>query len=167
MDIGGASTELIKIRISPFEIIKSISLPVGSVRATDWKKNGEFEIKINQILGTDLSEYYTKSLVCVAGSMTALASIYLGQKEYVGSKVEGTTISFSTFKAFTNDLRNTSVENLLLLFPFLGKRAPMIAGGSHIAELIGTKLKVEIIKISTRGLRYGTIVSGEIDEQYI
>ena len=167
MDIGGASTELIRIETSPFKIINSISLPVGSVRATDWKNKGEFDSKITEILNKDFSEYYTETLVCVAGSMTALASMYLGQKEYSDTKVEGMNIPFSTFQDFAKDLRNTSLENLLMLFPFLGKRAPMVGGGSHVAELIGNKLKIDTIKISTRGLRYGTVITGGIDEQFI
>lgn len=166
MDIGGASTELIQIETSPFKILKSVSLPVGSVRATDWKNKGEFETKINEILNVDLNGYHTDTLVCVAGSMTALASIYLGQKVYKDDKVEGMKISFKSFQDFAKDLRNTSVDNLLLLFPFLGKRAPMVGAGSHVAELIGNKLKIDTIKISTRGLRYGTVITGGIDEQY-
>jgi exopolyphosphatase/guanosine-5'-triphosphate,3'-diphosphate pyrophosphatase len=166
MDIGGASTELIQLETSPFKILKSVSLPVGSVRATDWKNSGEFETKIREILNLDLSGYQTDTLVCVAGSMTALASIYLGQKEYKDDKVEGMKISFQSFQDFAKDLRNTSIDNLLLLFPFLGKRAPMVGAGSHVAELIGNSLKIDTIKISTRGLRYGTVITGGIDEQY-
>ena len=167
MDIGGASTELIQIQLSPFKIIKSVSLPVGSVRATDWKNKNEFETRIAEILKPDMSEYKTETLVCVAGSMTALASMYLGQRSYEDQKVEGMKISFKSFQKFAHDLRKTNVENLLMLFPFLGKRAPMVSGGAHVAELIGEKLEVETLKISTRGLRYGTIITGGIDEQYI
>ena len=167
MDIGGASTELILIKTDPFEIQKSISLPVGSVRATDWKKENEFDRKIYDILEQDISDYITETLVCVAGSMTALASMYLGQREYSDTKIEGMTISFKSFQDFARDLQNTTVENLLMLFPFLGKRAPMVAAGSHVAELIGSKLKIDLIKISTRGLRYGTVLTGGIDEQFI
>jgi len=36
MDIGGASTELIRVNTSTLKIIDSISLKVGTVRATDW-----------------------------------------------------------------------------------------------------------------------------------
>ena len=167
MDIGGASTELILINTDPFKIQKSISLPVGSVRATDWKKENEFDRKIYDILEQDISDYITETLVCVAGSMTALASMYLGQREYSDTKIEGMTISFKSFQDFARDLQNTTVENLLMLFPFLGKRAPMVAAGSHVAELIGSKLKIDLIKISTRGLRYGTVLTGGIDEQFI
>lgn len=167
MDIGGASTELIKINTAPFKIVNSVSLPVGSVRATDWKKVGEFDQKLSEMLMLDISEYETKKLVCVAGSMTALASMYLGQREYVDSKVEGMQISFSSFQEFSRDLQKTTVENLLMLFPFLGKRAPMVGGGAHVAELIGSKLKIETMKVSTRGLRYGVVCTGGINEQYL
>ena len=167
MDIGGASTELIKINAAPFKIESSVSLPVGSVRATDWKKAGDFDQRLSEMLMLDMSEYETKTLVCVAGSMTALASMYLGQREYVDSKVDGMQISFSAFQEFSHDLQKTTVENLLMLFPFLGKRAPMVAGGSHVAELIGKKLKIETIKVSTRGLRYGVVCTGGINEQYL
>ena len=167
MDIGGASTELILINTNPFEIVKSISLPVGSVRATDWKSKNEFDSKIYDILAPDMSDYNTDTLVCVAGSMTALASMYLGQREYSDTKIEGMTISFKSFQDFVRDLQNTTVENLLMLFPFLGKRAPMVAAGSLVAELIGSKLKIDLIKVSTRGLRYGTVLTGGINEHFI
>ena len=167
MDIGGASTELILINTNPFKIEKSISLPVGSVRATDWKNKNEFDSKVYEILVPDLSDYNTDVLVCVAGSMTALASMYLGQREYSDTKIEGMTISFKSFQDFVDDLQKTTVENLLMLFPFLGKRAPMVAAGAKVAEIIGSKLNIDLIKISTRGLRYGTIIAGGIDERFI
>jgi exopolyphosphatase/guanosine-5'-triphosphate,3'-diphosphate pyrophosphatase len=167
MDIGGASTELIQLETSPFKINGSISLPVGSVRATDWRAEGVFEEKIASLLAQNFKDYETKTLVCVAGSMTALASMFLGQKEYSAEKIEGMSIAFKSFKEFSTDLQATNLENLKLLFPFLGKRAPMVASGALVAELIAEKLGVETIKISTRGLRYGTITSGGVDEQFI
>lgn len=166
MDMGGASTELIKINQSPFSIQSSVSLPVGSVRSMDWQKSGVFDENIKKLLNTDLKSYETDELICVAGSMTALAAMYLGLKEFEASKIEGMTISFSNFKAFTNDLQNTSLENLNLLFPFLGKRAPMISAGALAALKIAEKINIHTLKISTRGLRYGTLLSGRIDEQF-
>lgn len=167
MDIGGASTELIEIACKPFSIKNSISLPIGSVRATDWRSEGMFEDKIKSILEHDFTHYQTKTLVCVAGSMTSLASMYLGAKEFKAERIEGMEIAFKSFKEFSTDLQKTNTENLLLLFPFLGKRAPMVASGALVAELIADKLGVLTIKISTRGLRYGTIITGGLDGQFI
>lgn len=166
MDMGGASTELIRVKLEPFKIISTISLPVGSVRATDWKRENIFEEKMKKILSGDIKDYKTKSLLCVAGSMTSLASMYLGLKVFDDKAIDGLDIKFSIFREFVSDLQKTNVDNLLLLFPFLGKRAPMISAGALAAKMIGENLGVEKINISTRGLRYGVLIKGDIDEQF-
>lgn len=166
MDMGGASTELIRIQLSPFKILSTISLPVGSVRGTDWKADKSFDEKMKAILNQDFNNYFTKTLLCVAGSMTSLASMYLGHNVFKDKEIDGLVIKFNSFKEFTTDLQKTNIENLLLLFPQLGKRAPMIAAGAAVAELIGEKLNIETIKISTRGLRYGVLIQGAIDDQF-
>ena len=166
MDIGGASTELIKVQMKPFKIIDSISLPIGSVRAFDWIKDNSFEDKTREIFSKNLDFYQTKTLLCVAGGMTSIAAMYLGLKEFDALKVEGLNISFKTFESFAADLQKTNNENLALLFPFLGKRTAVMSAASKVALLFGARLKVENIKISTRGLRYGTILSGGVDEQF-
>lgn len=167
MDIGGASTELIKIKTSPFEIISSISLPVGSVRATDWKINGEFDQKMIPLLSHDLNPYLTAKLVCVAGSMTALATMYKGLRNFNAEAIEGMKIETSSFNEFSRDLQNTTVENLHILFDFIGKRAPFVAAGSKVAQMIAEKLNVKELIISTRGLRYGVVMVSEIDKKFI
>lgn len=167
MDMGGASTELIRIQLHPFQILSTISMPVGSVRATDWRNEKVFENKMKEILNQDLSSYYTKNLLCVAGSMTSLASMFLGHNVYKDKEIDGLKIKFSSFKDFCADLQKTTIENLLLLFPYLGKRAPMLAAAATVAEMIGEKLNIENIQISTRGLRYGVLIQGAIDEQFI
>lgn len=166
MDIGGASTELIRIEANPFKILSTISLPVGSVRATDWRVENSFDEKMKSILDHDFSSYNTRNLICVAGSMTSLAAMFMGHNLYNDKLIDGLSIKFSSFKDFSADLQKTSVENLLLLFPHLGKRAPMVAAGATVAVMIGEKLKIENIQISTRGLRYGTLIQGEVDGQF-
>jgi exopolyphosphatase/guanosine-5'-triphosphate,3'-diphosphate pyrophosphatase len=167
MDMGGASTELILVQLHPFEIKTTVSLPVGSVRATDWRADGSFNKRINEILNVEFSEYKTKNLVCVAGSMTSLASMFSGHTEFKDKEIDGLKIKFESFKEFSRDLQKTNVENLLLLFPYLGKRAPMVGAASAVAEMIGEKLNIETMQISTRGLRYGVLIKGEIDETFI
>lgn len=167
MDVGGASTELIKLGTKQFNILNSISLAVGSVRASDWKTENIFESKISDLFKIDIGEYRTNNLICVAGSMTALASMYKGQKVFDDKSIDGLKISFNDFKDFVNDLEKTNIENLLLLFPFLGKRAPFVAAGARVAEIFGTTLGIETMTISTRGLRYGTLCKGVIDDKFI
>ena len=129
-------------------------------------KDSLFEAKIQEIFSNNLDFYQTSDLLCVAGGMTSMAAMYLGQKEFDADKVDGMNIPFNLFKLFTDDLQKTNMDNLLLLFPFLGKRAEVIAAASKVAAMFGDRLKIENIRISTRGLRYGTILTGEIDGQF-
>lgn len=165
MDIGGASTELIKIQVDPFKIISSISLPVGTVRARDWLKENYFDEKMQKIFSTDLTSYQTETLVCVAGGMTSMAAMYLGLKEFDAKKVDGINILFSSFEKFSGDIQKTNLDNLKLLFPFLGKRTEVIPAAAKVAEIFGLNLKIKKMVISTRGLRYGTLLKGEINDQ--
>ncbi len=167
MDIGGASTELIRIQLNPFEISSTISLPVGSVRATDWRNEGSFDEKITHLLDQNFSNYSTSSLVCVAGSMTSLAAMFIRLDVYDDKKIDGLFIDYLDFKKFSEGLQGIASEKLIEEFPHLGKRAPMVAAGARVAQLIGEKLNIKNMKISTRGLRYGTLMESEINDKYI
>ena len=163
MDIGGASTEFIKLQMNPLKVLTSISLPVGSVRATDWNKEKVLDLKMKNILDNDLSVYQTETLVCVAGSMTSLASMFLGKKIFNDKEIDGLVINFNEFVKFADDLQGVNKEELLLNFPFLGKRAEMVAAGARVAKMLGEKINIKKIQISTRGLRYGVLVNGGIN----
>lgn len=169
MDIGGASTELIKVKLKPeFKIEATISLPIGSVRATDWLKEDQFEKRWNDLSGNyPLGSFSTERLICVAGSMTALGAIYFQQQEFDAEKLEGKIISKNNFMSFLNSLSSMTVDRLIQDYPFLGKRVHSLKGGSLVANSF-VKLVVEKeIMISTRGLRYGTLFAGEINGSYI
>lgn len=167
MDIGGASTELIKIKTSPFEILSTVSLPLGSVRCTDWKSEGILDQKFEEIKASfDSSLYQTDHLLCVAGSMTSLGSMIKGLNEFDASEVNGTKISYQSFIGFLDKLKDASADDLLHRYPFLGKRAASIQGGALLGKFMGDLLNVKTFEISTLGLRYGTIIAGEINERF-
>lgn len=167
MDIGGASTEFIKVKLSPFSILDSVSLPVGSVRATDWLSDGCYKEKMDLIFSQDLSRFEASKMVCVAGSMTTLASIFLNQKQYDDKEVNGLEVDIEKFNIFVDTLLVQNETELLSKYPVLGKRAKSIAGGALTAKKMMEKLKVKSIVVSTRGLRYGVVMSGGIDAKFI
>lgn len=162
MDIGGASTELIKINLNPFNVISSVSLPIGSVRAMELIERDEFDVRMQSFLTAKLSSYKTDELVCVAGTMTSLGAIYKGLNHFDASIIDGMNISMNIFPQFVKDLNLTTVENLKLLFPYLEKRAPMLGAGGKVALEIAKHLSVQSLVISTRGLRYGAVIEGKI-----
>ncbi len=167
MDIGGASTEFIKVKTNPFDIKDSISLPFGSVRATDWITEGSFDSKMDSVIKESrLNDFATKHLFCVAGSMTSLGGMIKGLKEFDANEVNGTKISFTEFLEFKEKINQATPEILTTKYPFLGKRARSIVGGARLGEKVGNFLGIETFEISTLGLRYGTIYAGGIDERF-
>lgn len=168
MDIGGASTELIKIKVKPYRLIQSVSLPVGSVRATQWLKNGEYESKMREIFAKyPLKDYKTEKLICVAGSMTSLGGMIKGLSSFESEHINGAEITFSTFKKFISKIENDSPDKLLNHYPFLEKRAKTIIAGARVAIEVCEICNVEQLEISTFGLRHGTVSAGNIEHQFL
>ncbi|MCK5883216.1 MAG: hypothetical protein KAG61_05970 [Bacteriovoracaceae bacterium] len=166
MDIGGASTEF--MRVEGDELVSSVSLPVGCVRMTEWKSDGNAESKLVEIKKQfDLAPYLGDKLVCEAGTMTSLGAIYLKLEEYTDEAVQGLQIPIDKFTAFTGMLSKMSPEELLECYPFLGKRAQVIPAGAELALIMCKMLKVKSIEVSTYGLRYGTLKEGMIPEGYL
>ncbi|OFZ74344.1 MAG: hypothetical protein A2451_03725 [Bdellovibrionales bacterium RIFOXYC2_FULL_39_8] len=164
IDIGGASTEFIKVQTSPFKILSSISLPVGAVLAAEWEREQSFDFNVDKILtNKELVTYKTEHLIGAAGTMTSLAAMILGIKQdYQDDKVNGFSQNFSAFEAFIKSIEIHSPEYLEQQFSFLGKRAQTITAGGKIACKIGQKLSISTLQTTTFGLRHGTLFQGEI-----
>lgn len=166
LDVGGASSEIIKVQLNPFQILKTISLPIGSVRSTDWLAQGEFDDKLSLIFEKfSLNEYICKNLICVAGTLTTIALILKDSKEYNSELINESQINLSIFKDFLKKLKDFD-DDSFLKFPFIGKRKASLYGGALTSSKIIEKMKVENISFSTYGLRYGTLIAGEIDERF-
>ncbi len=170
MDIGGASTELIKVQLKPFKILDFISMPIGSVRGTDWMATGSFLNNIEDIFekySNKLPLFETKTLCCVAGTMTAIANMYHDKKIFDEKVVHGTKLSHRELSQFIDRYKNLNNDIIASQFPFLGKRAKTIVAGSEIARLVSAKIKVQTLDVSTYGLRYGTLTEGGIKDEFI
>lgn len=164
MDIGGGSTELIKVRAYPFEIIKSISLPMGSVRATDWIQEGVLEDKLQEIINDyNVKEFTTESLIGVAGTMTSLMNMIKEYKKFQLIEFDDTKISFKDFEEKMSIFSRFHDEELLRKFPFLGKRAKSIIGGYKVSQFLGEKLGITQLSVSFKGLVYGLIIDQKND----
>ena len=170
MDIGGASTEFIKIKKDPFEVSSSISLPIGSVRGTDWLENEEFDQKVSEVLiefEDRLPNFETGNLVCTAGTLTSLAGIFKELKTYDKKLVEGLKLTKVQLDEICENLSKRDPDGILEAYPFLGKRSLNIYAGSLIAKKLTEKLKVTDMIVSTYGVRYGSMVIDKIPEKFI
>ena len=170
MDIGGASTELIRVNTESQSAKSLISLPVGSVRVADWLGESTFDARLGHIFTTNsnaLDSFSTETLYCVAGTLTSLANMHLGHKVFEENEVHGMRMKTEEIDELLQRFGGWSPEQFLDRFPFLGKRAHAILGGMTLVHHMLHRLKVKDVVVSTYGLRYGTFLEGRIKHDYL
>ncbi len=170
MDIGGASTEFIRVSTADKKILSSVSLKCGSVRASDWLRDGVFEERLTTALaalGGDGARYQSSVLHCVAGTLTSLGNMHLGNKTFVEDEVHGLTITRADIEALAAKTQGWGAARFLSEFPFLGKRSEAMRGGIELTLRLLGHFRVEKCVISTYGLRYGTFLEGGIADGYL
>lgn len=170
MDIGGASTELIRVNTKSLQILETISMPVGAVRSTQWLDDQLFVQNLQKVFldfRGELDKYQGKELFCVAGTLTSLGNMHLGHKEFVEDDVHGMILKSEDIDNLFKKYSNYSPEQFLDLFPFLQKRSNNIRGGLHLVYHLVHRLLVKELTISTYGLRFGTLLEGRIKKEFI
>lgn len=170
MDIGGASTELIKVNTKNFQIMETISMPIGAVRASQWLEDGLFVQNLQKVFldfRNDLDKFQTQKLFCVAGTVTSLGNMFLEHQEFEENEVHGLVLKAEDVDGLFKKYSETPADDFLTKFPFLKKRSQSIRGGLHLVYHITHRLLVKELSISTYGLRYGTILEGKIKREYL
>jgi exopolyphosphatase/guanosine-5'-triphosphate,3'-diphosphate pyrophosphatase len=170
MDIGGASTELVKVKTNPFNVESFVSLPIGSVRVTNWIEEGILNESLDSIKSNfidKITEFRTSSLLCVAGTMTSIANMHQELKVFEEEKVHNYKFSKKQLDTIAHDLIEYKEDDFLERYPFLGKRAKAIGGGLRVAKFLTTLLGVDEIVVSTYGLMFGTALDKGIDDGFI
>lgn len=170
MDIGGASTELIRVNTKTFQVLETISMPIGAVRATQWLDEKLFVQRLQKVFldfRNEIDKFQTKELYCVAGTVTSLGNMHLKNKEFIENEVHGLVLKAEDVDALFKTYSEFSPKETLELFPFLKKRTNSIRGGLHLVYHLAHRLMVKELTISTYGLRFGTLLEGEIKKQYL
>lgn len=170
MDIGGASTELIKVNTKNFNILEMISLPIGAVRASQWLEDGLFVQKLQKTLidfRGEIDKFQSQELFCVAGTVTSLGNMHLQHKEFIEDDVHGLVLKSEDIDNLFKKYSDYSPADFMGNFPFLQKRSNSIKGGLHLVYHLVHRLLVKEITISTYGLRFGTILEGKIKKDFL
>ncbi len=170
MDIGGASTELIKVNTKTFQIIESISMPIGAVRSTQWLDDDLFVQNLQKVFldfRLEIDKFQTKELYCVAGTVTSLGNMFLQRKEFIEDDVHGLSMKAEDVESLFKKFSNFTPDLFLQEFPFLQKRSNSIRGGLHLVYHIIHRLLVKELTISTYGLRFGSLLEGKIKKDFI
>lgn len=170
MDIGGASTELIKVNTKNFQILETISMPIGAIRSSQWLHDQLFVQNLQKVFldfRNEIDKFQAKELYCVAGTVTSLGNMHLQRKEFVEDDVHGLVLKSEDIDTLFKKYSDTTPEVFLEQFPFLQKRSQSIGGGLHLVYHIIHRLLVKELTISTYGLRFGTLLEGKIKKEFI
>jgi len=167
IDIGGGSTELVLGNENNIEYRKSFH--IGSVSAT------ENYLKHSPPLDKELSklEFYLQTIFAeiknnlapdvtfsIAGTPTTLFCMANGIKEYDDSIVEGGILNYEDINRIIYELKKLIPEEIRNRYgKIMRGREDIILGGSIILLNTMKLLNLYEVVVSSRGIRYGAIVS--------
>lgn len=155
-DIGGGSTEVIHRRRGT----KSISIPVGAVRAmeADWD---EIDVKSRLAAGLPDKQLGAKSssLVLVGGTATSLLAIKKGMNIYDPSRVQGEKLTLQEISAYHDQLNKLTLEERKVLPGLQPERADIIIKGTLIIKCLMELLDREEALVSDSDLLEGLILT--------
>lgn len=163
VDIGGGSTELSMGSVEG--ITRSVSMDIGSVRLTERffsslpPSEEEFGLareEINRVLTGGVLPFFAarEKVFGVAGTLTTLAQLAQGSKEFDPEKVHGYRLSYDDVRRTLERLKGSSNEEIMAMGVPEG-RADVITMGTLIVHQLMRLLGIAEIQVSGQGLRYG------------
>lgn len=163
IDIGGGSTELVSSKGGE-------SLNLGSVRFTErflksdpvtddefWACQDAIDTELEKLKPwrEDLKD---PELVGVAGTVTTLATWYLGLEKFDAAKIDGAPLTRGDIHRMVEDLKWRTVAERRELNGIEAGRADVLLAGAMILWRAMEVLQFRECKVSTRGLRYGLLL---------
>lgn len=167
VDIGGGSTEIIQFKD---RIIKnSISIPIGSVTATEWflDKNSitdEMLSKLDKNVLETLQnlDWLTQNphevIVGVGGTIRALAKFHRTQIKYPLNLVHNYVMDINGFESVYSTLKDLNLQSRRKALGNSSGRADIIMGGLEILKAIITVSSSSKLIVSGYGLREGILL---------
>lgn len=169
VDIGGGSTEV--ICGDGEECGQALSLELGCVRLTERYLRSDppsgpeldrirshvrevFDERLPSLNGHPVSR-----AVGVGGTVTAFAALDLGLTKYDPSRIENHLLSRERIHAIERQLCETPLSERRDLAGVSRGRADVIPAGSVILSEFVSRFPVSGLYVSTRGLRYGLVLS--------
>ena len=177
-DIGGGSTELIwgsRDNEMVNQSVQAISVPIGVVGLMDQYGGDRYDGNtyesivtdcvsklsvfpklgsVKEMVGDDMLE-----LIGASGTVTALAGIQLGLKNYSRRRVDGSFLAFSELKEISKRLSRMTFKQRAALSCIGIERADLMVLGCAILEAICYIFPVEKLRVADRGVREGILFS--------
>lgn len=174
LDIGGGSTEI--AAGSGLELVDSHSYDMGCVRFTEryLKHDPPYREEVSQcrkairgMLGERKIDAGNEPVaIGVAGTLTSLASIEQGLRDYQPEKLNGYILRREVVEERIDDFSHATHNELLERYPkILGGRADIILAGLLILHTFMDYFGLEGIRVSTGGIRHGALLTFEQGEK--
>lgn len=172
-DIGGGSTEIV-CRPDRDAPIRVLSLPLGVVNLSerygvDRIAPADYGRMVGEagglLAGFERQEGFLPriaagrmQMVGSSGTVTTLASVHLGLRRYVRSRVDGATMRFDDLLRIGGMLAGMSRDERAGIACIGAERADLVVGGVAILEAIVRTWPVGRMRIADRGLREGILL---------
>lgn len=156
-DIGGGSTELV-LGERDGSVVAATSLDVGAVRLRERflhsdpvtpAERDEATVFVDDLLDACGVDLHAATWIGVAGTMTSMAAIHHGLREYDRSRVHGSLLTPSDVGALTERLISAPVTDLEKIPTLAPMRAQVIGGGALICERIARRVGAGLIVSET------------------
>jgi len=167
IDVGGGSTEV--IYGSQKEILYKNSFGIGSVTATENylfhtppsdEEIMKLRFDLRKILNEIKGDFSADLVIGIAGTATTLACMIKGLKHFERETVDGSVISKKELDELIKKIQVLDPQEILNDYgKVLSGREDIITGGAIILSEVMTLLKSNSLMISSRGIRYGAVIS--------
>lgn len=148
IDAGGASTEIIVRKSGTVVYEKSVN--IGVVRLKD--RCGADAEKLAAAASEAAEEYGTVPFVppvfAVGGTVTTLAAVLRGMREYQPSEITGTVISAQTMRELAARLTGMTAPEIACLPGVPAGRADVLGGGAVLYSVLMNRLKIPALTVS-------------------
>jgi len=172
-DIGGGSTEIIW-RPEQGQPIHVLTMPMGVVNLSeryggDRIENADYMRMVDEashlLAGFEKDQQILSrisagqvQMVGSSGTVTTLASVHLGLRKYVRSRVDGTTMRFDDLLRISREMAAMSRQERAAITCIGPDRADLVVGGVAILEAIIRMWPVGRMRVADRGLREGILL---------
>jgi exopolyphosphatase/guanosine-5'-triphosphate,3'-diphosphate pyrophosphatase len=177
IDIGGGSSEVIWRHGTAGRggaEVGILSLPLGVVSFTEKFGGDHFTLELYEAMVDEVharlapfeaehgiaeaARAGTVQMVGTSGTVTTLASVHLGLRRYVRSRVDGCTIRFADIARISRELAALDFAGRARIGCIGPERADLVVAGAAILEAICRKWPVGRMRVADRGLREGILL---------
>ena len=163
-DIGGGSTEVVDGDRSTRAIGYAHSYDVGSVRLTERHVHGDPPSDAERAeVSRDAHDAFASvpdsargvPVVGIAGTITTLAAVSLGLKDYDAARVHGFTFDVRELERVVERLASVPLAERTKIPGLEPKRADVIVAGGMVALAFLARVGASALTVSDRGVRWG------------